>query len=192
MAGFIDEFMKSMGSDTSSQMAKSLGINKNIVKQIIPQVAPLIIGGLQKQKNKFGEVRVDHILNKYGNANVLTNVAGLFSQKVKDPKSDPKLGGLLGDSGTQATKMIQNQFNLDSKTASKIIPMLAPLILGFLSKKRDADGLGSSGIASLLDQDGDGSILDDVAGLFLQNVAGSGSKGNALGGLLGGLLNKKK
>jgi len=191
MAGFVDEFMKSMGPEVSRQMSKTLGVNKGTAMQIIPQIAPLILGGLQKQKENKGEARVDHILNKYGSASVLDDIGGLFSQKVQDEKADPKLGGLLGDSGVQASDMMQNMFKLDAGTAMKIIPMLAPVILGFLSKKRDSDGLGSSGIASLIDQDGDGQILDDIAGMFLQNVGGSRSSGG-LGGLLGSLLGRKR
>lgn len=192
MAGFVDEFMKSLGPQVSQQMSKKLGISKNAAAQIIPQVAPLILAGLQKQKSQQGEARVDHILNKYGSADVLDNIAGLFSQKLKDSTVDPKLGGLLGESGMQATTALQNNFHLDSGAAMKIIPMLAPVILGFLSKKRDADGLGSNGIAALLDQDGDGSILDDIAGMFFQNQGAFGGKKSALEGLLGGLLGKKR
>jgi len=193
MAGFIDEFMNSMGPEVSQQLARNLGINKRTAMQIIPQVAPLILGGLQRQKMDYGgEERVDHILNKYGSASVLDDIGELFSQKIQDSTADPRLGGLLGDSGVQASNALQNKFNLDAGTAMKIIPMLAPVILGFLTKKRDADGLGSSGIAAMLDADGDGSILDDIAGMFLQNTGGAGSKGNILGGLLGGLLGKKR
>ena len=191
MAGFVDEFMKSMGPEVSRQMSKNLGVNKRTAMQIIPQIAPLILGGLQKQKASKGEARVDHILNKYGSASVLDDISGLFSQKAQDEKADPKLGGLLGDSGVQASNMMQNKFKLDGGTAMKIIPMLAPVILGFLTKKRDTDGLGSSGVASLIDQDGDGQILDDIAGMFLQNMGGSQS-GGGLGGLLGSLLGRRR
>ncbi len=68
----------------------------------------------------------------------------------------------------------------------KIIPMIAPLVLGALTRKRDSGGLGLQGIAGLLDRDGDGNILDDVAGFLTQ-----GQGGNLLGGLLGGLLKKR-
>lgn len=195
MPGFIDEFMKNYGSETSKQLASTLGINKNIASKLIPQIAPLILGGLKKQKDEQGgATRVDHILNKYGSASVLENIGGLFAEKAKDEKADPQLGGLLGKSGVQATDMLTNQFKLDKSIASKIIPMLSPLILGALTKKRDTGGQGSTGIASLLDQDGDGSILDDVGGFLLKNMAGSksGGAGNLVGSLLGGLFGKKR
>jgi hypothetical protein len=87
--------------------------------------------------------------------------------------------------------MLTNNFKIDSNMAAKLIPMLAPIVLGFLTKKRDS-GTGSSGLAGLLDQDGDGSVLDDVAGLFLGGLGGSSNKGNPLTDLLGGLLGGKK
>lgn len=192
MNGFINEFMKNMGPEVSREMTSNLGIKKNTAMKIIPQVAPLILGGLQRQKTDYGDDRVDHILNKYGNASVLDNISGLFAQKAHDPDADPQLGGLLGNAGLQAANMLQSKFNLDKETAMKIIPMLAPVMLGFLTKKRDSDGVGINGVASLLDQDGDGSVLDDVAGMFLKNLGGTGSKSHALGGLIGGLLGKRR
>ncbi len=131
-------------------------------------------------------------MNKYGKADVLDDIAGLFSKGVKEKNPDPDLGGLLGGSGLQAVSTLSKQFNLKGDQIKQLIPMLAPLILGSLSKKRDTEGAGSSGIASLLDQDGDGSILDDVSG-FLMKGSGSSSKSSGLlGGLLGGLLRKRR
>ena len=120
-------------------------------------------------------------------------LAIFFSSQVQNQDADPRLGGLLGDSGVQATNMLSKQFNLDGNTAMKIIPMLAPIILGFLTQKRDQAGAGSTGIAAILDRDGDGSILDDIAGFFLQGSTGRSRTGGGglLGGLLGSLLGRK-
>jgi len=196
MGNFIDEFMGSLGPEVTKQLSKNLGIKKSIANQVIPNLIPMILGGLRKQKDEHGgPERVDHILNKYGSASVLDNIGGLFSQKARDDKPDPRLGGLLGDSGVQATNMISEKFGLNSSTAMKLIPMLAPVVLGALTKKRDQEGAGSSGIAALLDQDGDGSILDDVAGFLMQGLLGGGSKsrgGGVLGSLLGGLFGKRR
>jgi len=191
MAGILDELMSSLGGDVTKQLSNTLGLDQSAASKIIPMVAPMILGGLKKQKDEHGgEERVNHILNKYGSSSVLDDIGGLFKSKANDPNADPKLGGLLGDAGVQATNLVSKKFNIDSGAASKIIPMLAPIVLGFLSKKRDAGGLGSSGIASLLDQDGDGSILDDVTGFLTKGLGGS--LGDTLGGLASGLFGGKK
>ena len=187
MASIMEEFLRSLGPEVSDQLSANLGIERNAVEQMLPQLGPMILGGLKRQKDNFGgQERVDHILNKHGSADVLDNIGDFFSAQVQNQNADPRLGGLLGDSGLQATNALSKQFNLDGNTAMKIIPMLAPIILGFLTKTRDQGGAGSAGIASMLDRDGDGSILDDVAEMFLQGSTGHARSGG--GGLLGGLL----
>jgi hypothetical protein len=191
MTSFIEDFMASMGPEVAKKLGSSLNVDQGTIKQIIPLVAPMILGGLKKQSENFGgQQRVDYILNKYGSADVLSNLEQLFSNKLNDQKADPRLGGLLGDAGNQAANLISKNFNLDSSTAMKLIPMLAPVILGFLTNKRDSQGAGSSGIAALLDQDGDGSVLDDVSGFLLNQATGQKSV-NLLTNLLGGLFGKR-
>lgn len=193
MANFIDEFMKTLGPQVTKELSSKMNINQNIAKKLLPQIAPLILGGLKRQKDNFGGAeRVDHILNKYGSASALENIAGIFTKGVKEKNPDPALGGLLGNSGLQAVSLLTKQFNLKGDQAKQLIPMLAPIILGALTKKRDADGVGSSGIAALLDQDGDGSILDDVAGFLMKGSGSSRGGSGLLGGLISGLLRKRR
>jgi len=193
MGNLIEEFIGSMGSEVSQKMSNKTNIDQGTISQLLPAIAPMILGGLKKQKDeRGGQDRVDHILNKYGDPSVLGNLDGLFQQKLDDNSTDPNLGGLLGNAGLDATNLLsQNLKGADSNMIAKLIPMLAPVILGFLTKKRDS-GTGSSGLAGLLDQDGDGSVLDDVAGLLLGGLGGKTKSSDPLSGLLGGLLGGNK
>jgi len=193
MGNLIEEFVGSMGSEVSQKMSEKTNIDQGTISQLLPVIAPMILGGLKKQKDeRGGQERVDHILNKYGDPSVLGNLDGLFQQKLDDNTTDPNLGGLLGNAGSDATNLLsKNLSGVDSGMVAKLIPMLAPVILGFLTKKRDS-GTGSSGLAGLLDQDGDGSVLDDVAGLLLGGLGGKNKSSDPLSGLLGGLLGGNK
>ncbi len=194
MAGFLDEFLKSYGPEVTKQMSSNFNVDQGTVQKLIPQLAPLIIAGLKKQKDtQGGDERVEHILNKYGDASVLNNIKDLVSSKAKASQVDPNLGGLLGDAGgLQAAQALAKSLNIDASTIMKMIPALSPLILGALSKKRDTGGKGITGIGALLDADGDGSILDDVAGFLLKGGASSQKQGKGiLGSLLGGLTRRK-
>jgi hypothetical protein len=187
MTNFQNEFMKSLAPQVSSQLAGTLGIKKQTANQMIPDILPLIMGGLKRQmETRGGADRANHILNKYGDASVLDNLSGLFSAKVQQD-ADPRLGGLLGEAGVNAAGTMANKLKVDQGTVMKAIVMLAPVVLGALSRKRDQGGMGSSGIAALIDQNGDGSVLDDVAGFLL---GGGGRSGSGGGGLLGGLLGR--
>jgi hypothetical protein len=194
MSNFIAELMENVGPEVSQHLASTLGISKNAAAEMIPQVAPLIMGGLKKQmETRGGADRANHILDKYGNASALDNIGETLSFQSRSENPDPRLGGLLGESGVDAANSLGDRFKLDRNVAMKIIPMLAPIILGALSKKRDQEGVGAGGIAGLIDRDGDGQILDDVVGFFTGSMGGGGSqKGSGLlGDLLGGFLGKK-
>ena len=194
MAGFIDEFMQNYGSEVTQQLSSNLNVDQGTVQKLIPKLAPLILSGLKVQKDtQGGDERVDHILNKYGDSSVLNNIRDLISSKAQAQTVDPNLGGLLGaNGGVQAAQTLAQGLNIDPSTIMKMIPALAPLLLGFLSKKRDTGGAGISGIGSLLDTDGDGKILDDVAGFLMKGGTGTTQrKGKGLlGSILGGLTGR--
>ncbi|MEO8664610.1 MAG: DUF937 domain-containing protein [Ignavibacteria bacterium] len=192
MSDFLSNLMGQLGGGATDKISSTLGIDPNILQQAIPVIAPMILGGLKNQSvNNGGQDRVDHILNKYGDPGVLDNVDSHIEQMAGKENFDSNLGGLLGNSGSQVTDILTKKFNLDSGTAAKIIPMVAPLILAYLTKNRDSNPQGSTGFASFLDQNGDGSVVDDVVGFFSnkQQASNQGSGGGLmemLGGLLGG------
>lgn len=192
MSDLINGLMEQLGGGATEKIGSSLGIDPGIIQKAIPIILPLILGGLKKQSSEFGgQDRVDHILNKYGNPEVLDDIDGHVNQMTGKDDFDANLGGLIGNSGSQITDILKKNFNLDSGTAMKIIPIVAPLILGYLSRSRNEHPEGSQGFASFLDQNGDGSIVDDVVGFFSNktqdNQQGSGGGiMDILGGLLGG------
>lgn len=110
------------------------------------------------------------------------------------------LGHILGSRQNGAVDMISKMSGLDSSKTGSLMTMLAPMVMGMLGKAKRENNLDASGISDVLggfakqqqntnpamslitgflDADGDGSILDDVAGMLGK-------------GLLGGLFGGKK
>ena len=93
---------------------------------------------------------------------------------------------------------------MDSGAVGQVLKIAAPILMGVIGKQTQQAGISDSNgmnallggmlggqpkenqslISSLLDSDGDGSILDDIAGMAL------GGKAGGIGGLLGGLFGK--
>ncbi len=193
MSDFINDLLGNLGGGTADKIGSTLGIDPKIISAAIPIIAPMILGGLKNQSiNNGGQERVDHILNKFGDPNVLNNIDGHVDETVKKDNFDSNLGGLLGNSGSQVTDLISKNFNLDASTAAKIIPLVAPLIMGYLAKSKNEHPEGSAGFASFLDQNGDGSVLDDVVGFFSDKDKNAPGAGGGLMDILGGLLGGKK
>ena len=115
------------------------------------------------------------------------------------------LDSILGGSKDNVANMISGKSGIDVGDVMNILKVAAPIIMGYLGKENAKAGNGSAEglqtllegftgkgkeqgmLESLLDGDNDGSVLDDVAGMLLNNSGKSGG----LGGLLGGFLGKK-
>lgn len=192
MANFIDEFMKNYGPELSKQMATTFKVDKSTAKKLIPELTPLILGGLKKQKDEQGGAdRVNHILNKYGDQAALNNIKDLVVSKSRDKSPDARLGGLLGESGPEAARVLAKKFNIDASIIQKMIPVLSPLILGALIRQRDSSKSGLAGITSLLDSGSNAGILNDVAGFLLKQGGGSKAQAPDLMKTLGNILKKR-
>lgn len=94
------------------------------------------------------------------------------------------LGSQLGSAALQ--QVIGKQLGIDQSQSQSAISAALPVLLGALQRNTQSPG-GASALASALDKDHDGSILDDLAG-FIPNAQNS-KGGNILGHVLGGKRN---
>ncbi|BAO77490.1 hypothetical protein WPG_3260 [Winogradskyella sp. PG-2] len=145
---------------------------------------------------------------------ILDNLGGLFGGGVNEEvKTDGSkiLGHILGNRQQGVEKVIGEKSGLDMGSVANILKVAAPILMGVLGKQSRQNNVSSAGVLSgllggllggasnsgavtkeqtflekILDSDGDGSVIDDVAGMVL---GGNKSKGG-LGGLLGGLFGK--
>lgn len=97
------------------------------------------------------------------------------------------LGHIFGNNQGQVAQQIGNQSGLNSGQVAQILMMLAPIVMGYLGKQKqqqnlDADGLSNwlggqqqqiqqspqgGFLSSILDRDGDGSSMDDIASMAM-------------------------
>lgn len=85
--------------------------------------------------------------------------------------------------GGDTTRTISRQIGADEDTTRKAISAALPTLVTALSRNAAASS-GAGNLASALDRDHDGSILDDVAG-FLQGGGASSLGDGILGHILG-------
>ena len=182
--GFLDELYQEHGTSVQNRITTELGIPADKAAMALPTVAPIILAGLKRQ------------MDQHGPAHVEQSMSDMNQNGIPD---DEEVGGLLGGKGKEASALMANQLGISGEAAGKLIPMLAPIIIGMLMKKGGAAGGGLGGMAAILDRNGDGSILDDLAGLIskggvggLLSGGGGASKSGCLGTLLGMVMGGKK
>ncbi len=210
MSGLLDLLNSPMGKQLISGVAGQTGQSENKTADVLSMAMPLLLGAMKKNvSSPQGAEGLMSALSSKHDGSILDNLGGLFGGGVDDSVMNDGagiLGHVFGGKQPQVENALSQKSGMDAGSIANILKIAAPIVMGFLGKQKaqsnvsDANGLNSllggmlggqpqqnqSLITTLLDADGDGSILDDVAGM----VMGGGKKKSGIGGLLGGLFGK--
>ncbi|MEM7584277.1 MAG: DUF937 domain-containing protein [Acidobacteriota bacterium] len=187
MPDLVHQLTYDLGPTIATHLNNTLGIDPETSGRLLKQITPLILGGLNRQLQERGVEHVDQLLTRHDDEQTLENLGERFRRIANAQGSELDSGDLLGDTGSTATQVLADHFALDADDARRIIPMLTPVVLAALAKKRDREALGAEGIAALIQEDGDARVLDDVQS-FLRRRLAPREKKSWLAGLLGQLL----
>jgi hypothetical protein len=210
MSGLLDLLNSPMGKQLINGVATQTGQPENKTADVLSMAMPLILGAMKKNvATPQGAQGLMGALSSKHDGSILDNLGSLFGGGVDQSVVDDGagiLGHVFGNKQPQIENALSQKSGLDAGSIANILKIAAPIIMGFVGRQtaqsnvKDAGGmntlLGSmlggqpkqnqSLIMSLLDADGDGSVLDDVAGM----VMGTSKKKGGLAGLLGGLFGK--
>lgn len=210
MSGLLDLLNSSAGRQVISGVAGQTGQSEDKTAQVLSMAMPLLLGAMKKNVAKPGGAEgLMAALSSKHDGSILDDLGGIFGSSKKQAVMDDGagiLGHVFGSKQTNVEMALSQRSGLDPSTIADILKIAAPLVMGYLGRQSsqqrisDAAGMNSllgnllggqpqqnqSLLTALLDADGDGSVLDDVAGM----VMNSGRKRGGLGGLLGGLFRK--
>ena len=189
----IDLIQQQLDDNTVSQLSRQLGADPDTTRQAVPAALTALLGGLS------------HNVQQPGGAQRLASALGDHEGSLLDG-----LGGALGDPATvqadgggilghifgghqpAVASQIGQRTGLNQAQAIRLLMLLAPFVLGYLSRqRRQQQQPGSAGagggitdilngeragveqahpehrgiLASILDRNHDGQILDDVASM---------------------------
>ena len=210
MSGQIDLLNSPAGRQIVSGVAGQTGQSEDNAANVLSMAMPLLLGAMKKNASTpSGAEGLMNALSSKHDGSILDDLGGLFAGGVDQSVMDDGagiLGHVFGNKQSNVEQALSQKSGMDTSSIANILKIAAPLVMGYLGRQSsqnhvsDASGMNSllggllggqpaqnqSLITTLLDADGDGSILDDVAGM----VMNSGSKKGGLGSLLGGLFKK--
>ncbi len=212
MSGLLDLLNSPMGKQLISGVAGQTGQSETKTADVLSMAMPLLLGAMKKNVSSSPQAAQGLMSALQGgkhDGSILDNLSGLFGGGVDDSvmkEGAGILGHVFGGKQAAVENALSQKSGLDAGTVANILKIAAPVVMGYLGKQTaqsnvsDPNAMNSllgsmlggqpkqnqSLITTLLDADGDGSILDDVAGM----VMGGGKKKGGLGGLLGGLFGK--
>ncbi|MEO1030497.1 MAG: DUF937 domain-containing protein [Bacteroidota bacterium] len=215
MDGILDLLNSDLGKTIISGVSGSTGTDQNKTGSVLTMALPVLMKAMERNASTpEGAQGLMGALSSKHDGSILDNLSGLFGGGVDEAVTtdgDKILGHVLGNRRQGVEQVIGQKSGLDSGSVANILKIAAPILMGMLGKQsrqnnvssqNDLTGLlgGLLGGASqsgpvtreqtfleqVLDSDGDGSVIDDVAGMVL----GGSKKKGGLGGLLGGLFGK--
>ena len=216
MTGILDLLNSDTGKAIISGVAGSTGQDTNKTSSVLTMALPVLMKAMQRNATTpQGTESLKSALNKH-DGGILDNLGDLFNGGVNsDVLQDGGkiLGHVLGSKQQGVEKVIGQKAGMDTSAVADILKTAAPILMGLLGKQSRQENINNAGdlngllggllggnsaqkeqsfLEQILDADGDGSIVDDVAGMILGNAGNSQQKsGGLLGGLLGGVFGKK-
>jgi hypothetical protein len=210
MAGLLDLLNSPVGKQLISGVAGQTGQPENKTADVLSMAMPLLLGAMKKNvSSPQGAQGLMNALSNKHDGSILDDLGGLFGGGVNESVVNDGagiLGHVFGGKQAQVENALSQKSGLDAGSIAQILKIAAPIVMGYVGRQtaqsnvKDANSMNSllgsmlggqpqqnqSLITTLLDADGDGSILDDVAGM----VMGTSKKRGGIGGLLGGLFGK--
>jgi len=212
MSGILDLLNSDLGKTIISGVAGQTGQDESKAGSVLTMALPVLMKAMQRNASTpEGAEGLMGALSGKHNGGILENLSGLFGGGVDESVTNDGskiLGHILGNKQQGVEQVISQKSGVDAGSVGNIMKVAAPILMGFLGKQTRQQNVSSSNgigdllggllggssaaqeqsfLESILDADGDGSVIDDVAGMVL---GGNKSKGG-LGGLLGGLFGGK-
>lgn len=176
-----------------NRLSGQLGADQATTKNALGTALPLLMGALARNSgDQNGAAALNRALDKH-DGGILDNLDGFLEAPDTDD-GNGILRHMLGNRRGNVEAGVSKASGLDPSLVAKLLPMLAPVVLGALGRQKRQNNLSAEGLASmlgserqqmekanpamgmlqgLLDQDGDGKIADDILGKVGKGLLGS-------------------
>ncbi|WP_306352756.1 DUF937 domain-containing protein [Flavobacterium sp. '19STA2R22 D10 B1'] len=183
MAGILDLVNSDLGKQIIDGVSQKAGTDPQETSSVLTSALPALMGAMKNNVASPGgaESLLSALKGKH-DGSILDNLSGfLGGDSQDDTDGNGILGHILGEKQGLVENAVSEKTGVSSDKVSQILKMAAPILMGYLGKKTQEnnvdspsglDGIlggllggksgGSNSIISMLDQNGDGDIKDDV------------------------------
>ncbi len=208
MFSLQDLLGQQQGSEAVDQISQNVGADQSMVSSAIQAALPMLINGLANNASTpQGAESLNSALEQDHDGGILDNLGGLSNMifgggQAAPPPRQADAGGILGhifgQNQGQVTQQVSNQSGLNMGQVAQVLMFLAPIVMGYLGRQKQQQGIGADGLggllggllgggqqataapssgnpmmdmaSSMLDSDRDGSALDDIASMAFNYI----------------------
>lgn len=198
MPNLMDLLQGELGDSLLGHLSNAAGTqDRNQTSVAAKGAMNILMNALTKNASAPGGLSaLSSALDRDHDGSILDDVVGMMAGQ-RQPQNTSMLNGagilkhVLGGRQNNAIDMIAQMSGLNQNSSAQILTQLAPLVMGMIGKQKkqnnyDEQALGqflnqsrdtyrqqnndSSIIEKLLDRDGDGNVMDDIAQIGLKNL----------------------
>ncbi len=179
----LDAILNHQDGAAVQQLAQQFGLDDAQATSALSALIPQLAAGVQTNIQQPGGL--DSLLGALtgGSHDQVMNDPSMLAQSSSVDVGNGILGQILGsrDVSRQVASNAASQTGLSPDLMKQMLPLVATLVMGALSRQASAAGTSanvqSSGLMgsleSVLDQNRDGSMVDDVVGMMGKFLGGS-------------------
>ncbi len=186
----LESLTSQISGNALEGLSKQLGLDPNTTSTAISAALPMIVSALARNAStKEGASSLANALDKDHDGGILEDLSGFLGSPDNGP-GPAILGHIFGNKRPGMEAGLSQVAGVQPNQMSGILENLAPLVMGYLGRQKRQQGMGIEDLSSLLtgerqqaqtqvqsngtmdmltrmlDQDGDGSIIDDIGGML--------------------------
>jgi hypothetical protein len=184
----LDSLMPLLAGGNLQQIAGQLGVSQEQAGTAVGAAVPLLVGAMQRNASSpEGLGALAGALDRDHDGSILDDLSGFLGSGGAAGNGAGILGHVLGGRQGNVANQLGRSTGMNSGQIMQLLAMLAPLVMGALGKAKrqthaDTGGLADllggatrqvnqqapdlmSSLGRMLDADGDGSPIDDIAGI---------------------------
>ncbi len=201
MNSILDALQTRLAEEQSTQVARQLGTDRSTAQQAIQAALPALMAALASNAQRpEGASSLAAALEEDHDGSILDDLSGFFA-RGDTADGEGILKHALGERRPTVERAVAQNSGLDLSTVTRLLPLLAPIVMGALGKQKRESNLDIGGLVGmlvgerqrarqqapaglagvlggLLDQEGDGLDIGDVADAAGKLFGGRGDRRN--------------
>ena len=178
MNTILDLLADNIGGGNIDQIASAIGADRSQTQTAVSAALPAILAALNQNTNtSTGASALSSALDRDHDGSLLDHLGGFLGGQLSGKQADAGgiLGHILGGKQPQVEQGVAQASGLDMRQVAKLLPILAPIVMAALGRRKRQAGLDDAGLSGILAEDS----------VRARDAAPSGAMG-ALEAILGG------
>ena len=142
-----------LSGDTVSQISQAIGADESTTSNAIQTALPALLGGLANNSaSEDGAASLAGALSRDHDGSILDNLGGLIGGALGGNAANGEgiLGHIFGGQHENVAQGVSQASGLDMSKVGPLLAILAPIVMGAVSRAHQSRGGDSSGMAGML------------------------------------------